>query len=112
LIQNAGAVGFFATDIPYGQNRISRFGVEETVVDGVILLSATEEGLERRRYIEVYKLRNTAHLSGRHDLDIAEGGVQVFPRYSVESRVEPPPPPLDLAERLGTGVPGLDALLG
>lgn len=112
LIQNAGAVGFFATDIPYGQNRISRFGVEETVVDGVILLSATEEGLERRRYIEVYKLRNTAHLSGRHDLDIAEGGVQVFPRYSMESRVEPPPPPLDLAERLGTGVPGLDALLG
>ena len=31
-VQNAQAVGFFATDIPYGANQISRFGVEETVV--------------------------------------------------------------------------------
>lgn len=112
VIQNAEAVGFFATDIPYGQNQISRFGVEETVVDGVILLSATEEGLERQRYVEVYKLRNTAHLKGRHDMEIGQGGVHVFPRYAEISRVEPPPPPLELDERLGTGVPGLDALVG
>ncbi|HZR10339.1 MAG TPA: ATPase domain-containing protein, partial [Myxococcales bacterium] len=46
IVQNAQAVGFFATDIPYGSNQISRFGVEETVVDGVVLLSSTEEGLE------------------------------------------------------------------
>ncbi|MBN1239083.1 MAG: AAA family ATPase, partial [Gammaproteobacteria bacterium] len=62
IVQNAQAVGFFATDIPYGAEQLSRFGVEETVVDGVILLSSREEGLDRRRYIEVYKLRNTAHL--------------------------------------------------
>jgi circadian clock protein KaiC len=108
VVQNAGAVGFFSTDIPYGSHQISRFGVEETVVDGVILLSATEEGYERQRYIEVYKLRNTAHMKGRHNLVIGRGGIEVFPRYGEA----PPPAPLHVRKRLASGVPGLDALVG
>lgn len=112
IVQNAGAVGFFATDIAYGSQRISRFGVEETVVDGVLLLSATEEGFERRRYLEVYKLRNTAHLSGRHSMTIGRGGIQVFPRYDDHIDDTTPPPPLAVAERLPSGVEGLDGLLG
>jgi circadian clock protein KaiC len=79
IVQNVGAVGFFATDIPYGSNQLSRCGVEETVVDGVILLSATEEGAERQRYLEIYKLRNTAHSTGRHKMVIRAGGITVFP---------------------------------
>jgi circadian clock protein KaiC len=66
IVQNAGAVGLFATDIRYGSELISRLGVEETLVDGVILLTSTEKVLERERYLEVYKLRNTAHVTGRH----------------------------------------------
>jgi len=112
IVQNAQAIGFFATDIPYGSNKVSRFGVEETVVDGVIILSSTEEGLERQRYLEVYKLRNTAHLKGRHNMLIEKGGVSVFPRYGEELRPEAPPPALEVASRLGSGIPGLDALLG
>ncbi|WP_438044070.1 ATPase domain-containing protein [Sorangium sp. So ce128] len=112
VIHNARAVGFLATDIPYGTNQISRFGVEETVVDGVILLSSTEEGLERQRYIEIYKLRNTAHLRGRHSIHIGPGGLIVYPRYNAEAAFGEPPPPLDTARRLPSGVPGLDGLLG
>lgn len=111
IVQNTGAVGFFSTDIPYGSTQISRFGVEETVVDGVILLSALEEGSDRQRYLEVYKLRNTAHSKGRHNLVISRGGLLVFPRYSNELDGEAPPPPLH-PSRLPTGIPGLDALLG
>jgi circadian clock protein KaiC len=112
VVHNAGAVGFFATDIPYGANRISRFGVEETVVDGVILLTASEEGLERQRYIEIYKLRNTSHLKGRHNLTIGPGGLLVFPRYTTEAESGELPPAVEIEKRLSTGVPGLDALLG
>ncbi len=111
ILQNAGAVGFLATDIPYGSKQISRFGVEETIVDGVILLTASEEGMERQRYLEVYKLRNTAHLEGRHSMAIGEGGVRVFPRY----REEPAPlgaKTIARGPRLPFGVPGLDALVG
>ncbi|HXH75945.1 MAG TPA: ATPase domain-containing protein [Bacteriovoracaceae bacterium] len=81
LVQMAQAVGFFSTDIPYGETRISRFGVEETVVDGVILLSAinNNEDLTRDRYLEIYKLRNTAHLNGRHKMKIEHGGISIFP---------------------------------
>jgi circadian clock protein KaiC len=111
LVQNAQAVGFLATDIPYGTDKISRFGVEETVVDGVLLVSATEEGLERHRYLEVYKLRNTAHLKGRHDMIIGEGGITVFPRFAAGPDVERAPR-VATGSRLPTGVPGLDALLG
>lgn len=82
LVQMVHGIGFFATDIPYGTNRISRFGVEETVVDGVILLSATlnKASLERERFLEIYKLRNTAHANGRHEMRIEKGGIKVLPR--------------------------------
>jgi circadian clock protein KaiC len=61
---------------------VSVFGVEETVVDGVILLSATEEGAARQRYLDVYKLRNTAHATGRHEMAIGAGGITVSSRGS------------------------------
>lgn len=81
LVQAAQAVGFLATDIPYGSTKISRFGVEETVVDGVILLTATnrENDLKRDRFIEIYKLRNTAHVNGRHKMDITKNGIVIMP---------------------------------
>ncbi len=77
LVQMAQAIGFFATDIHYGENQISRFGVEETVVDGVILLTATETDFLRERFLEIYKLRNTAHQSGRHKMLIQRGGIKL-----------------------------------
>lgn len=112
VVQSVSAVGFFATDIPYGSAQLSRTGVEETVADGVILLSLVENGLERRRFIEVYKLRNTAHLSGRHTMDITVGGVQIYPRYLNDDQVLGPPPPIDVTTRLTTGVAAFDAALG
>jgi len=112
IVQNAQAVGLFATDIAYGSGQISRFGVEETVVDGVILLTSVEEGLERHRYVEIYKLRNTAHLKGRHSMEIGQGGTTIFPRYGAEAEVDAAPPPVETSRRVSSGVAGLDALLG
>jgi circadian clock protein KaiC len=112
IVQNVQAVGFLATDIPYGSNQISRFGVEETVVDGVILLTSIEEGLERQRYIEIYKLRNTAHLKGRHNLTIEKGGITISPRYVTEPIAGVAPPSVEMSQRLRSGVPGLDDLIG
>lgn len=110
VVQNSQAVGFFATDIPYGSGQISRFGVEETVVDGVILLTLVEEGMERQRYVEVYKMRNTAHLKGRHSIVVGPGGLTIFPRYNVEVDLHDVPEPLEPSRRLSSGVPGLDVL--
>ncbi len=80
LIQKAHGIGFFVTDIPYGSNKLSRFGVEETVVDGVILSTASENEFERERFIEIYKLRNTSHQNGRHIMEITNNGILITPR--------------------------------
>ena len=82
------------------------------MVDGVIILTSTEEGLERQRYLEVYKLRNTAHLKGRHNMVIGAGGISVFPRYAERSAAGCAPAALEVATRLRSGIPGLDELLG
>lgn len=79
LVQMAQGLGFFAADIPYGSEKISRFGVEETVVDGIILLTAVEHGLKRDRFLEIYKLRNTDHVNGRHRMEIGPGGIFIHP---------------------------------
>ncbi len=80
LVQMSQGIGFFATDIPYGSEKISRFGVEETVVDGIILLTATtnEKTLKRDRYLEIYKLRNTAHANGKYNFEIAMNGIKII----------------------------------
>ena len=112
IIHNAQAVGFFATDVSYGTQSISRFGVEETVVDGVFILTSSEEGLERQRYIEVYKVRNTAHLKGRHAMNIGPGGITVYPRYRADEDPDAPPPSVSADKTLSSGIEGLDRLLG
>jgi circadian clock protein KaiC len=113
IVQNQQAVGFFANDVPAGSPQLTRFRVEETVMDGVVSLTMEVEGLERHRYIEVVKLRNTAHATGRHAVTIGAGGLHIFPRIdkvppSLESLVPPPPN----RRRSSCGVPQLDALLG
>ena len=113
IVQNAQAVGFFPTDVPYGASSISRFGVEETVVDGVIVLSSNTEGQERQRYIEIYKLRNTAHMRGRHNMSIGPSGVALFPRYGEDmAEAAASLAPVNVGKRLPSGVPGLDGLMG
>lgn len=79
LIQGADALGLFCTDVPFGSGQISAFGVEEAIVDGVILLTSTEFGMNRERYLEVYKLRDTEHQTGRHRMTIEHGGMSVHP---------------------------------
>ncbi|MEJ7600697.1 MAG: ATPase domain-containing protein [Kofleriaceae bacterium] len=108
MIQNARAIGMFATEVAYGSSQISKFGVEETVVDGVILLSSVTEGFDRQRYLEVYKLRDSAHLDGRHPLLIGADGITLFPRYELVPTAGLVP----AARRVPSGISGLDPLLG
>lgn len=47
--------------------------------------AAIEEGTRRQRYLEVYTLRNTAHVMGRHKMRIGADGIKVFPRFDPEA---------------------------
>lgn len=95
LVQRAGAVGILITDIAAGdRHSISRFGVEETVADGMILLSSELLGMRRRRYLEVYKMRAVDHVPGRHRMEITPRGVEVLYMTPYEAAAGTPVPPL------------------
>jgi circadian clock protein KaiC len=82
--------------------------VAETLVSGVFVLDqlSPEYGGERRR-IRVRKLRASASIGGYHDMSIAKGGVQVFPRLVASSHRA-----RHSSDELRSGIPELDALLG
>jgi len=79
IIQRSGAVGLLLSDIPAtNQYQLSRFGVEETVADGTIVLSSSIEDRDRRRFLEVYKMRQTPHISGKKRMIIGDHGIQIL----------------------------------
>lgn len=87
-----GTVSILISDIPANEpHRLSRFGVEETVTDGTIVLSTEMETLQRKRYLEVYKMRAAHHTPGRHRMKITGQGIELF--YVTA----PPPADLDIA---------------
>lgn len=75
-----GVTALITTDPPVGSEQISRFGVEESIIDGVMVLKMVREKKGRQRYLEVYKLRGVNHSSGNHLMKITSRGIQLIPR--------------------------------
>jgi len=79
-------------------------------VNGVVLLMNRAVGAQHVRGLQVIKLRGAAFVGGVHEFAITEAGITVFPRLEAlagASRLA------QSAEHgLGTGVSGLDAMLG
>jgi len=82
---------------------------EAAVADGIIYLYGTEEQKHQRRHLRILKLRGSNYLPGEHIFQINEEGVQVSPRLT--PLVQRQPFVYD-QRRQGTGVPGLDEMLG
>jgi len=60
-----------------GDGRISRYGVEEYVTDGIIYLSSTLEENRRIRKVEVVKARGTSHSQTVEEFEITSNGIEV-----------------------------------
>ena len=65
------------------EGNLSRFGVEQFVVDGVIGLYYQRVENLRTRSIEVYKMRGTSHSTKLHPYEITPNGVEVHPHEEV-----------------------------
>ncbi|MGS1001154.1 RAD55 family ATPase [Burkholderia glumae] len=83
---------------------------EHTLVDGLIELNRYTDGMRRAREIEVHKMRARNHLLGRHFFRITSSGHAMYPR--LEARFANLEDERDLRQRLDTGLPHLDQLLG
>lgn len=83
VIGEAGCTALYTSEIPEGKPGISRFGVEEFIASGVIVLHYLREGGKRMRAIEILKMRGTNHDESLHPYKITEKGIIVFPEEIV-----------------------------
>jgi circadian clock protein KaiC len=78
LLKSLGCTTLSTTRLGQGQAALSRFGVEESLVDGIILLKTVATGTHRKRSLEVYKLRGANPVMDEHRLQITPTGLKVF----------------------------------
>jgi circadian clock protein KaiC len=79
-----------------------------TVADGIVWLSQVADRNSVVRKLQVMKVRGQAFMPGLHTFRIGDSGLDVFPRIPQQQANRRPPSP----ERLSTGVPGLDEMMG
>ena len=89
-----------------GEKSLTRYGLEEYVADCVILLDHKVTDLIPTRRLRILKYRGSIHGTNEYPFLITAHGISVVPITSLE---------LDYpvsSERISTGIPTLDAMLG
>ena len=89
-----------------GSNSFTRHGLEEYVSDCVLLLDHRVEGQISTRRLRVVKYRGSSHATNEFPFLIDEGGISVFPITSLQLQHKAS------SERISTGIPALDVMLG
>ncbi|MCU0307342.1 MAG: circadian clock protein KaiC [Thermoleophilia bacterium] len=86
---------------------VARHGIEEFVVDGVVVLRNPLEQEKRRRTVEILKLRGASHRRGEYPFAIdARRGLSVIPDSAIELGRTPG------GERISSGIADLDRMCG
>lgn len=92
----------------YTQEDVRRYP-EFAVADSIIELARESLSTRDERYLRVLKLRGSAYREGQHAFRITADGLDLYPRL-VAPRV--PEHYEQRPNRISTGVPGLDQLMG
>ncbi|MEZ0273793.1 MAG: circadian clock protein KaiC [Roseimicrobium sp.] len=89
-----------------GEATITRYGLEEYVADCVITLDHRVTAQISTRRLRVVKYRGSAHGTNEYPFLIGARGLSVLPITSLRLDHKAP------TQRIPTGIPGLDAMLG
>jgi circadian clock protein KaiC len=89
-----------------GEASLTRYGLEEYVADCVITLDHRVTGQVSTRRLRVVKYRGSSHGTNEYPFLIGEQGISVLPITSL--RLDHAAP----TQRIPTGIPGLDEMLG
>ena len=80
VLMKSGLTSIITSEIPEGAKQFSKYGVEEFVADGVIVLSYLGAGGPAVRTLHIRKMRGTAHSPHIHPMEITrERGIVVYP---------------------------------
>jgi circadian clock protein KaiC len=89
-----------------GIGSLTRYGLEEYVSDCVLVLDHRVEGQISTRRLRIVKYRGSSHGTNEFPFLIDEGGISVLPITSLQLQHKAS------SERISSGVPALDAMLG
>jgi circadian clock protein KaiC len=89
-----------------GERSLTRYGLEEYVADCVVLLDHRVIDQVSTRRLRIVKYRGSFHGTNEYPFLIGERGISILPVTSIELNHRAP------RERIPTGVPRLDTLLG
>ena len=81
---------------------------EFSIADGIVQLANEPVGAFDERWLRVVKMRGSAHLGGRHSLEIGSDGLRIFPRLEATATASAPA----AQRRTSIGVPELDEFMG
>ncbi len=79
VLHRLGCTTLMLSEILAEQKNLSRFGVEEFVADGVIVLYYTRADSQYSRSLAVWKLRGSDHSQKLHPYRITHKGLVVYP---------------------------------
>lgn len=79
IIKARSCTAIFIGEMPFGEHKLSAFGVEEFASDGVIALYMVERQGAFIRALRIIKMRSTNHLTKYIPLDIKDTGIVVYP---------------------------------
>ncbi|QJE95470.1 circadian clock protein KaiC [Luteolibacter luteus] len=89
-----------------GESTLTKHGLEEYVADCVISLDHRVDGQISTRRLRVVKYRGSSHGTNEYPFLISERGISVLPITSLKLDHQAP------SERIPTGIPALDEMLG
>ena len=108
---SVGMAAWGATTLLVGEYTPDDIGVapEFAIADGIVRFAAERHELTMARQLEIIKMRGANYVTGRHFFEMGDNGLTFYPRVRGPEMTDEPP--VNLADRIGTGVAGLDALL-
>lgn len=83
---------------------------ENTLVDGVLELGQCARGVSVIRELQVFKIRGSRHMLGKHVFELRDDGIVTYPRFEALSGNDVAPPVE--AGRRSTGIPSWDQKIG
>ncbi|MCS7122302.1 MAG: circadian clock protein KaiC [Archaeoglobaceae archaeon] len=78
-----GLTSILTCEVVEGGDSISRFGVENFVVEGTVVLYYSKVENTRIRALEIFKMRGSSHSRKIHPFEITEKGIVVYPKEEV-----------------------------
>ncbi|WP_175059924.1 ATPase domain-containing protein [Thermococcus sp. 2319x1] len=80
ILLEMGVTTLLTTEAPDPKaGRISRYGIEEYIARGVVILDLQEKNIELKRYLLIRKMRGTRHSMRKYPFEITDRGVVVYP---------------------------------